>query len=54
MENPRYGIKSPNIGSYIHFMKAHSIVEKFMGIWPSEKTQIGWVKTDGDIRDILT
>jgi hypothetical protein len=34
-ENPRYEVTSPNVGNHIQYMKDHTIIGKFMGIWIS-------------------
>jgi hypothetical protein len=45
LEIPKYEVTSPNIGNYIQNMEDHPLIGKFMGIWPSEKSLMGWVIT---------
>ena len=41
---------SPNIGNYIQNMKDHTLIGKFMGIWPSAKALMRWVSTRWKIK----
>jgi hypothetical protein len=34
----KYEITSNKIGQYIQYMRDHAIIDKFMGIWPMEKS----------------
>jgi hypothetical protein len=49
-ENPRYEVTSSSIGNYIQHMKDHTLIGKFMGIWPSEKSLNGWVSSRWKIK----
>jgi hypothetical protein len=41
---PKYVIKSIRVGEHTQFMKYHSLIGKCLGIWPSEKDVIKWIK----------
>jgi hypothetical protein len=43
--NPRYKVTSTSIGDYIQHMKDHALIRKFMGICPSGKDLMVWVKS---------
>jgi hypothetical protein len=43
-ENPKYEVTYARIRSYIQFMQDHAFIGKFMGIWPTEKSLIWWIK----------
>jgi hypothetical protein len=45
VENPRYEVTLPLVGDYIQYMKDHTVIGKFMGIWPSEKALMVWIKS---------
>jgi hypothetical protein len=40
----KYVIKSTRVGEHMQFMKDHALIGKFLGIWPSEKDLIKWIK----------
>jgi hypothetical protein len=42
---PKYVIKSTRIGEHTQFMRDHALIEKFLGLWPSEKDLARWIKT---------
>jgi hypothetical protein len=42
---PIYVIKSTRIGEHTQFMRDHALIDKFMGLWPSEKDLARWIKT---------
>jgi len=44
-ETSRYEVTSSNIGKYIQNIKDHALIEKIMGVWPSEKSLMGWVSS---------
>ena len=50
LETPRYEVTSPNIGNYIQNMKDHTLIGKFMDIWPSKKSLMGWVSSRWKIK----
>jgi hypothetical protein len=41
---PRYVIISTRVGENTQFMKEHALIGKFMGLWPSEKDLMKWIK----------
>jgi hypothetical protein len=45
VENLRYEVTSPLVGDYIQYMKDHAVIGKFMGIWPSKKALLVWIKS---------
>jgi len=45
VENLRYKVTYTLIGTYIRYMKNHTVIGKFMGIWLSEKEQMVWIKS---------
>jgi hypothetical protein len=45
VDNPRYKVTSPLVGDYIQYIKYHASLEKIMGIWPSEKALLVWIKS---------
>jgi len=49
-KNPKDEVTSPNIRNYIQNMKDCALIGKFMGIWPSEKSLMGWVSTRWKIK----
>jgi len=34
---PKYVIKSTRVGEHTQFMREHTLIGKFIGLWPSEK-----------------
>jgi hypothetical protein len=40
-----YEVTSQSIGNYIHHMKDHALISKFMGIWPAKKALPRWVNS---------
>jgi hypothetical protein len=44
-EIPQYEIISPLLGQDIQYMQDHTLICKFMGLWPSEKALLWWIKT---------
>ena len=38
-------IKSCNIWERIQYMKDHTLISKFVGVWPSEKALFWWINT---------
>jgi hypothetical protein len=42
---PRYVINSARVGENTQFMKEHALIGKFMGLWPSERDLMHWIKT---------
>jgi hypothetical protein len=36
---------SPILGQNIQYMQDHALICKFMGLWPSEKVLLWWIKT---------
>jgi hypothetical protein len=45
VENSRYEVNLPLLGDYIQYMKDHTVIGKFMGIWPSKKALTVWIKS---------
>jgi hypothetical protein len=43
--NSQYAIFSPILGEDIQYMQDHALICKFMGLWPSEKSLMWWIKT---------
>ena len=41
---PRYIIRSTGIGEHTHFMREHALIRKFLGLWPSERDLLRWIK----------
>jgi hypothetical protein len=44
-EIPHFEIKSTQINQTIQYMQDHALICKFMGLWPSEKALVWWIKT---------
>jgi hypothetical protein len=42
---PRYIINSTRVGEHTQFMKEHALIRKFLGLWPSERDLMCWIKT---------
>lgn len=41
---PRYEVTSTWVIQHIQYMQDHAIICKFIGLWPLEKSLIGWLK----------
>jgi hypothetical protein len=42
-EIPKYEIRSKHIGNYVYYIKDHSIIGKFLGIFPTERDLVAWI-----------
>jgi hypothetical protein len=42
---PQYVINSTRVGEHTQFMKEHALIGKFLGLWPSERDLMHWIKT---------
>jgi hypothetical protein len=50
VENLRYEVTSPLVGDYIQYMTNHALIGKFMGIWPTEKALLVWIKSKWKVK----
>jgi hypothetical protein len=41
---PRYTISSTRVGEHTQFMREHALIGKFLGLWPSERDLMRWIK----------
>jgi hypothetical protein len=41
---PRYLISSTRVGEHTQFMREHTLIDKFLGLWPSERDLTRWIK----------
>ena len=41
---PRYHISSTRVGEHKQFMQEHALIGKFLGLWPSERELLKWIK----------
>jgi hypothetical protein len=41
---PKYIIKTTRIGDHTQFMQDHSLIGKFLGLWPTKKDLARWIK----------
>jgi hypothetical protein len=41
---PRYLISSTRVGEHTQFMREHALIGKFLGLWPSERDLLRWIK----------
>jgi hypothetical protein len=41
---PRYLISSTRVGEHTQFMREHALIDKFLGLWPSERDLLRWIK----------
>jgi hypothetical protein len=48
-----YEIQLPAMVQHIIYMKDHAPISRFMGLWPSEKALLWWIKTGGSPKEIL-
>jgi hypothetical protein len=42
---PKYVVKYTRVGEHTQFMKDHALFGKFLGLWPSERDLMQWIKT---------
>jgi hypothetical protein len=50
VKNLRYKVTSPLVGDYIQYMTDHALIGKFMGIWPTEKALLVWIKSKWKVK----
>jgi hypothetical protein len=43
-KSPRYIISSTRVGEHTQFMQEHALIDKFLGLWPSERDLNKWIK----------
>jgi hypothetical protein len=41
---PHYHIKSTRVGEHTQFMMDHALIDKFLGLWPTERDLTRWIK----------
>lgn len=51
---PRYVVSSIRVSEQTKYMKDHALIDKFLGLWPSEWDLIKWINTWWKPRAILT
>jgi hypothetical protein len=40
---PRYTISSTRVSEHTQFMKEHTLIGNFLGLWPSERDLMRWI-----------